>query len=48
MTSARHERFSVPSSAESKRRRMRDDVRSGLLLSPQKELPPTYFYDAVG
>jgi len=27
---------------------MRDDVRAGLLGGSQKELPPTYFYDAVG
>lgn len=30
------------------RRRMRDDVRTGLLGMSQKELPPTYFYDATG
>ncbi|MEP6620551.1 MAG: L-histidine N(alpha)-methyltransferase [bacterium] len=28
--------------------RMRADVRSGLLRDGQKELPPTYFYDARG
>jgi L-histidine Nalpha-methyltransferase len=27
---------------------MRDDVRAGLLGATQKELPPTYFYDAAG
>jgi L-histidine N-alpha-methyltransferase len=27
---------------------MRDDVRAGLLGTSQKELPPTYFYDATG
>jgi L-histidine N-alpha-methyltransferase len=27
---------------------MRDDGRAGLLGAPQKELPPTYFYDAAG
>jgi dimethylhistidine N-methyltransferase/glutamate--cysteine ligase len=27
---------------------MRDDVRAGLLGTGQKELPPTYFYDAAG
>jgi len=27
---------------------MRDDVRAGLLGAGQKELPPTYFYDAAG
>ena len=30
------------------RLRMRDDVRAGLLGGAQKELPPTYFYDAAG
>ncbi|MFN2563991.1 MAG: L-histidine N(alpha)-methyltransferase [Gemmatimonadaceae bacterium] len=34
--------------ADAKRGRMRDDVRAGLLGSSQKELPPTYFYDATG
>jgi L-histidine N-alpha-methyltransferase len=27
---------------------MRDDVRAGLFVATQKELPPTYFYDAAG
>jgi L-histidine N-alpha-methyltransferase len=27
---------------------MRDDVRAGLLDAAEKELPPTYFYDALG
>ena len=30
------------------RERMRNDVRHGLLRDGQKELPPTYFYDARG
>jgi L-histidine Nalpha-methyltransferase len=34
--------------ADAARRRMCDDVRAGLLGSGQKELPPTYFYDAAG
>jgi L-histidine Nalpha-methyltransferase len=34
--------------ADAALRRMRDDVRAGLLCAPQKELSPTYFYDAVG
>jgi L-histidine Nalpha-methyltransferase len=34
--------------ADAARRRMRDDVRAGLLGTAQKELSPTYFYDAVG
>jgi L-histidine N-alpha-methyltransferase len=36
------------SSADAARRRMRDDVRAGLLGAAQKELAPTYFYDVVG
>jgi L-histidine N-alpha-methyltransferase len=38
----------VEHSADAARRRMRDDVRAGLLGAGKKELPPTYFYDAVG
>jgi L-histidine N-alpha-methyltransferase len=34
--------------ADAVRTRMRDDVRAGLVGTAQKELPPTYFYDAVG
>jgi L-histidine N-alpha-methyltransferase len=34
--------------ADAARRRMRDDVRAGLLGGTQKELSPTYFYDATG
>lgn len=30
------------------RERMRADVSNGLLRDGQKELPPTYFYDARG
>jgi dimethylhistidine N-methyltransferase/glutamate--cysteine ligase len=38
----------APDAADAARRRMRADVRAGLLDAAQKELPPTYFYDAVG
>jgi L-histidine Nalpha-methyltransferase len=38
----------IDDGADAARRRMRDDVRAGLLGTAQKELPPTYFYDAVG
>lgn len=38
----------IEADADVARRRMRQDVRAGLLGAAQKELPPTYFYDAVG
>ena len=38
----------VEDGADAALRRMRDDVRAGLLRAGQKELPPTYFYDAAG
>jgi L-histidine N-alpha-methyltransferase len=38
----------IEDAGESARRRMRDDLRAGLLGKSQKELPPTYFYDATG
>jgi L-histidine N-alpha-methyltransferase len=41
-------RLRVEESEDGARQRMRDDVRAGLLGSHQKELPPTYFYDATG
>jgi L-histidine N-alpha-methyltransferase len=36
------------SEADAARQRIRDDVRAGLVDAPQKELPPTYFYDVAG
>jgi L-histidine Nalpha-methyltransferase len=38
----------VEEGADAARQRMRDDVRAGLLGGTQKELSPTYFYDAAG
>ena len=50
MTTASVERFweRVDDGREATRRRMLDDVRTGMLGGAQKELPPTYFYDAAG
>src|SRR5918992_5199099 len=50
MTSAPVERLCeiVADGTEAAARRMRDDIRTGLLGAGQKELPPTYFYDATG
>lgn len=38
----------APCEVPDHRARMREDVRNGLLRNAQKELPPTYFYDARG
>ena len=44
-----HESSAVPALALADvRTRMLEDVRDGLLRDGQKELPPTYFYDARG
>jgi L-histidine Nalpha-methyltransferase len=50
MTPASADRFwhHLEAAPDVARRRMRDDVGAGMLGAAQKELPPTYFYDAVG